>query len=71
MQVIKERDDSQPLTGIIQLDDAYWGGERRGGQRGRGAPGKIPFVAAVATKSKHESTETWVYPGFPTGFLLT
>ena len=31
----------------MQLDDAYWGGERRGGKRGRGAPGKTPFVAAV------------------------
>ena len=49
MQVMKERDDSQPLVGIIQMDDAYWGGERRGGKRGRGAPHKVPFVAAVAT----------------------
>jgi len=31
MQVMKERDDSKPLTGIIQLDDAYLGGERHGG----------------------------------------
>ncbi len=36
MQVMKERDDSQPLSGTVQLDDAYWGGERRGGKRGRG-----------------------------------
>ena len=49
MQVMKERDDSRPLAGIIQMDDAYWGGERRGGKRGRGAPHKVPFVAAVAT----------------------
>ena len=49
MQVMKELDDCQPLEGVIQLDDAYWGGERRGGKRGRGAPGKSPFVAAVAT----------------------
>ena len=33
-----------PLGGWVQLDDAYWGGQRRGG---RGAPGKTPFVAAV------------------------
>lgn len=26
---------------------AYWGGQRRGGKRGRGAAGKTPFVAAV------------------------
>ena len=41
MQVMKERDDSKPLSGIIQLDDVYWGGERRGGKRGRGAPTKF------------------------------
>jgi transposase-like protein len=48
MQVMKERDDSKPLSGIIQLDDVYWGGERRGGKRGRGAANKVPFVAAVS-----------------------
>lgn len=26
MQTMKERDDQKPLAGIIQLDDAYWGG---------------------------------------------
>jgi transposase-like protein len=48
MQVMKERDDSKPLTGMIQLDDVYWGGERHGGKRGRGAENKVPFVAAVS-----------------------
>ena len=32
LQVMKERDDRRPLLGWIQLDDAYWGGERRGGK---------------------------------------
>ncbi len=49
LQVMKERDDSQPLRENVQLDDAYMGGERHGGKRGRGAPGKTPFVAAVQT----------------------
>jgi len=53
MQVMKERDDSQPLTGIIQMDDTYWGGERHGGKRGRGAPHKVPFIAAVSTNEEH------------------
>lgn len=48
MQVMKERDDSKPLSGTVQLDDVYWGGERRGGKRGRGSENKTPFVAAVA-----------------------
>ena len=47
MQVMKERDDSQPLSGIVQLDDVYWGGEQHGGKRGRGSSNKTPFVAAV------------------------
>ena len=31
MRVMKERDDTRPLGGWVHLDDAYWGGERRGG----------------------------------------
>lgn len=52
MQVMKERDDARPLAGFIQLDDAYWGGESRGGKRGRGAENKTPFVGAVATNEQ-------------------
>jgi hypothetical protein len=48
MQVMKERESTKPLAGWIQLDDAFWGGRRRG-KRGRGARGKTPLVAAVST----------------------
>jgi hypothetical protein len=48
-QVMKERDDSKPLAQFIKFDDAYWGGKKRDGIRGRGATGKIPFVAAIST----------------------
>ena len=48
MQVMKERDDNKPLSGVIQLDDVYWGGEQHGGLRGRGSKNKTPFVAAVS-----------------------
>ena len=52
-QVMKERDDSKPLDGeYIQADDAYWGGKKHDGKRGRGATGKIPFVAAVSINDK-------------------
>ena len=37
------------LTGRIEIDDTYLGGERNGGKRGRGSPGKTPIVAAVET----------------------
>ena len=48
MQVMKERDDSKPLQGTIQLDDVYIGGELVGGKPGRGSENKTPIVAAVA-----------------------
>src|ERR671939_137548 len=37
------------LAGRVEVDDAYLGGERPGGKRGRGAAGKTPIVAAVET----------------------
>ncbi|USE33729.1 IS1595 family transposase [Endozoicomonas sp. SCSIO W0465] len=49
MQVMMERDNSWQLSGFVQIDDAYWGGERHGGRRGRGSENKAPFVAAVQT----------------------
>ena len=49
MQAMREREQGRLLAGVIQLDDAYWGGRRRGYKRGRGTRGKTPFVAAVAT----------------------
>ena len=49
MQVMLERDNEKQFSGRIEMDDSYLGGERHGGKRGRGAPGKTPFVAAVET----------------------
>jgi len=43
----------RPLSGLIQVDDAYLGGQatrQPGDKRGRGAPNKFPFLAAVATR---------------------
>src|SRR5215831_3954885 len=39
-QVMIERDATKKLTGRIEIDDAYLGGEHSGGKRGRGAAGK-------------------------------
>jgi transposase-like protein len=44
--------DREPLTGRIEMDDAYLGGERSGGKTGRGSPGKKPIVVAVETDEK-------------------
>lgn len=52
MQVMKERDDERQLSGIVQIDDAYYGVERHGGKRGRGSENKVPFIAAVSTNGE-------------------
>ena len=43
------REGETALAGRVEMDDAYLGGVRSGGKRGRGAAGKTPFVAAVST----------------------
>ena len=66
MQVMLERDHDQALSGFIEIDDAYLGGERSGGKVGRGAPGKTPFVAAVQTtqQGNPEKIKLSVVKGF-------
>lgn len=48
MQAMAERDANYPLDGQVQVDDAYLGGERSGGNPGRGSENKVPFIAAVS-----------------------
>ena len=52
LQVMKERDDQTPLGGVIEVDDAYWGGERHGAKPGRGSPNKVPFIAALVLQRR-------------------
>ena len=49
MAVMARREGETRLSGRVEMDDAYLGGRRSGGKRGRGAAGKTPFVAAVST----------------------
>jgi ribosomal protein L37AE/L43A len=50
MRAMAGREAAKPkLSGRVEVDDAYLGGERPGGKRGRGAAGKTPIVAAVET----------------------
>jgi transposase-like protein len=50
MRAMGAREAAKPkLSGRVEIDDAYLGGERPGGKRGRGAAGKTPIVAAVET----------------------
>jgi hypothetical protein len=45
------RDSLYRLTGVIEIDDAFVGGKRKG-KRGRGAEGKMPVLVAVESKGK-------------------
>jgi transposase-like protein len=53
LQVMKERDDRKPLVGIIEVDDAYWGGEVHASTPGRGSPNKTPFIAALSCNEEN------------------
>ena len=62
MAAMATREAAKPkLEGRVEVDDAYLGGERSGGKRGRGAAGKTPFVAAVETTSSMSSVLTPVF----------
>jgi ribosomal protein L37AE/L43A len=49
MEVMRLREDDRQLTGRVEIDDAYLGGERSGGKAGRGSENKVPFLTAVQT----------------------
>jgi transposase-like protein len=48
MQAMTVRGAHYTLSGKVQVDDAYLGGERSGGKVGRGSENKVAFVAAVS-----------------------
>jgi len=52
LQVMLEREQDRTLSGRIEMDDAYLGGENQGGKAGRGSENKVPFIAAVETNTK-------------------
>jgi transposase-like protein len=52
MQVMHEREAKRLLSGRVEIDDAYLGGARSGGKRGRGAAGKTSVVAAETTAER-------------------
>lgn len=47
MQAMAKREETRQLSGFVQIDDAYLGGERNGGKGGRGSENKQAFLAAV------------------------
>lgn len=55
MEVMRLREEGRRLTGRVEIDDAYLGGELSGGKAGRGSPNKVAFVAAVQTTESGEA----------------
>lgn len=54
MQAMAEREETRQLSGFVQIDDAYLGGERNGGKGGRGSENKQAFLAAVEVGADSE-----------------
>jgi transposase-like protein len=55
-RAMAQQDSTHRLSGAVQLDDAYLGGERSGGKAGRGSENKVPFVAAVSLNEQGRPT---------------
>jgi hypothetical protein len=60
---------SRPLRGVIEVDDAYWGGERHDAKPGRGSPNKVPFIVALARN--HDGHPLGLRMGKVAGFRTT
>ena len=48
LHTMARRESRRQLSGRVEIDDAYLGGECPG-KRGRGSPNKVPFVIGVST----------------------
>jgi len=42
-----EDDKDRMLSGVVEVDEAYFGGKKKPGKRGRGASGKVPVMVGV------------------------
>lgn len=62
MQAMQEREEGKTLSGRVELDDAYLGGEYAGGKRGRGSENKTPFLAAVETDEQQHPRRVKLTP---------
>jgi transposase-like protein len=69
MQAMVEREARYTLSGQVQIDDVYLGGERSGGKAGRGSENKVPFVAAVSLNQDGNPIHAKLTP--VPGFTLT
>ena len=62
MWVIAERGESKKLNGLIEVDDAYLGGQNKGGKRGCGSENKQPFIVAFKITAKNHPIDVKLTP---------
>jgi len=62
MTAMGTREAQHRLWGTVQVDDAYFGGERASGKPSRGSENKVPFVAAVSLNSAGDPLYVKVTP---------
>jgi ISXO2-like transposase domain len=56
--IARQLEDSLPVEGLVEVDESYFGGVRKG-KRGRGAAGKIPVFGILKRGGKvHTSAKT-------------
>lgn len=66
MQLMATAESSRQLYDLVEIDDAYLGGERNGGKAGRGSENKVPIIVALAKTLDGRPTQGIIsqLPGF-------
>ena len=62
METMRQREDGRQLSGRLEIDDAYLGGELPGGKSGRGSENKVSFIVAVQTTEDGQPVRTCLSP---------
>ena len=62
MQLMADAESKRKLYDLVQIDDAYLGGERTGSRPGRGSENKVPIVLAVSTTKDGRPREAVITP---------
>ena len=62
MQVTYELERTTVLSGRVEVDDAYLGGENPGDKTGLGSENKSTFIAAVQTNESGNPVYAVFYP---------
>ena len=60
-KAMADRDSAYRLSGLIELDDSYFGGKGHSGKRGRGSENKTPVLAAIEVPDNKRAKFAWLY----------